>query len=458
MTAIEQPALLTPRARARERLPGFAEARRHPERIAYALPLTVAVVGMVAAVVTTFTNATDPLMAPLLLLLGLTEGTAVAVRRRRTGVLDRLGLGLAIVALAAGIATLLLPIWTYGYDLNGIIHRTVFSGPASFALGTAIAALSIRRLLSASPSGQDLALVAVFAGPIVLGLIGFAFVLGRIVVAGARTFQLSMLTTAWSQIPGQNAYNIGYLNNILGSLLLIALTLAFAILPGVAAGVFVSEYPGRMARLINFCTTMLRAIAIFVIGATAIGVVHLADGLDSNSFLSLLIPGGWNDGTRIQAQRGSFVLAAAFMAMLVMPVIARLTEEGLRSVPREMREGSVGLGATEGYGLRRILLPWAAPNIMTALVLAGAEAAGALAVIWFMASPGEHGVGLFSSVTDLDFAVFAAKYGPRAYWDSMYQYQSTAALLLLILTLSLTLVAMAIQRRFAKRYRGSITA
>jgi len=148
----------------------------------------------------------------------------------------------------------------------------------------------------------------------------------------------------------------------------------------------------------------------------------------------------------------------------VMPVIARLTEEGLRSAPREMREGSVALGATDGYGLRRILLPWVAPNILTGVILAGAEAAGGLAVIWFLAGTGEHGVNLFTNVTDLDFAVFAAKYGPRDYALNavpeyqMLQYQATAALLLMVLTIGLTVIAMLLQRHFSRRYRGSITA
>ena len=80
------------------------------------------------------------------------------------------------------------------------------------------------------------------------------------------------------------------------------------------------------------------------------------------------------------------------------------------------------------------------------------------AVIWFMASVGQHGVNLFSSVTDLDFAVFASIYGPRPYYDTMLENQDVGALLLLVLTVTLTLLAMLLQRRFAKRYRGSITA
>jgi ABC-type phosphate transport system permease subunit len=437
-----------------------SRAARRPERLVFALPLVVAATGMVVAFLTVFVNDTDALIALLLALLAIALVAAAQVRRARTGVLDRPLVALAVVSLVAAVVAVLLPVWMFGGDVNGIVNRTVVSGPLLLLLGTGSAAFSIRQLLGASPSGQDVALVPIFAVAIVLGVMGYVLVLGRIVVSGLGSFRFDLLTTAWHQNPSTNGftYDIGFLNNILGTFLLIGLTLLFAMLPGVGAGVFMSEYPGRTARIVNFCTTMLRAISMFIIGAAALGVVRLGSGLDSSSFMSLVIRGGFNDQTDIQAERGSFVLAAVFLAMLVMPIIARLTEEGLRSVPREMREGTVALGATEGYGLRRILLPWAAPNILTALILAGAEAAGGLAILMFLAVPGQNGVGPFSGVTSLDYSVFATHYGPRVYFDSMREYQYTAALLLLVLTVGLTLVAMTLQQRFTKRYRGFITA
>src|SRR5262249_51905210 len=193
--------------------------------------------------------------------------------------------------------------------------------------------------------------------------------------------------------------------------------------------------------------TMLRAVAMFVLAALAFSVARGARAFDSASFLSQLIRGGWDDGTQGVAEKGSFVLAAGFLALVVLPVIARMTEEGLRSVPREMREGSVALGATDGYGLRRILLPWAGPNILTALILAGAEAAGGLVVILFLAVPGQHGVGPLSGTTTLDYAVFATKYGDRNYTYSshMNDYTFVAALLLLVLTVVLTTIALVLR-------------
>jgi|GEM_PF-1907411 len=460
MTAIKEASLPAGRVRSRRRLPaGVAEAARQPERRVFAVPLAVGGIGMVVAVLTLFVNDTDVLIAVLLALLAAALGAAVLVQRARTGALDRPIVVLAVLSLVAAVVAILLPTWMFGGNVNGIINRTVVSGPLLLLLGTAGASLSIRRLLASSPSGQDLALFPILSLAIVFGIVGYVLVLGRIVVSGLGSFRFDMLTTAW----GQNAasgvgYDIGFLHNILGTFLLIALTLLFAILPGVGAGVFMSEYPGRAARVVGFSTTMLRAISMFIIGAAALGVVRLSSSLDASSFPSLVIRGGYPSETGIQAERGSFILAAVFLAMLVMPIIARLTEEGLRSAPREIREGTVALGATDGYSLRRILLPWAAPNIVTALILAGAEAAGSLAIVMFLAVPGENGVGLLSGVTTLDSAVFQARYGPRPYVDSMREYQSTAALLLLILTVGLTFVALTLQRRFAQRYRGSITA
>jgi phosphate transport system permease protein len=449
MTAIDQPVRATAASTSGE----LDKARGKPAARIYALTMGIGAVGIAVGLLTTLVNGTDPVMAPLLLLLGVAHAAAVAIRRSRGGGLDIAGVVVAVLAIGMAVITLLLPPWLYGGDINGIIHRTVFSGPALFVVATAGTVLSVRRFMT-TPSGQDLALVSLFVGPILLGVLGFVTVLGHVMVTGLSKFRFDLITTAWGPVAGTSEYNIGFLNNILGSF----------VLPGVGAGVFLSEYPGRVSRVIGFCTTMLRAIAVFILGAAASGVVQQAIHLDSGSFLSMLIRGGWDDGTRIQAQKGSFILAAVFLALLVMPVITRLTEEGLRSVPREMREGSVGLGATDGYGLRRILLPWAAPNILTALILAGAEAAGGLAVIVFIGSIGEHGVSLLGNVTDLDFAVFATQFGPRDYALNvtpeyqMRQYQETAAMLLLVMTMGLTFIAMLLQRRFAKRYRGSITA
>lgn len=433
------------------------------ERRVYGLPLAAAAAGLLVGFAALLANPADAAAVPALALLAASLLAAAAYARRRSGSWDRTALVLAGLCVGALVLLLLLPEWMYGLQANGIIHHSVVSVPLLLLLAVLAAAHALRSLLGVTPSGQDLALYPLLALPIVLALGAYGIILGRVVVEGLGGLRPDLLTTAWEETmggqPGAETfeYRLGFLNNILGTLLIVLMTSLISLLPGVGAGVFMSEYPGRVARLIDFSTTMLRAMSVFIIGAAAFGLVHLVADQPAGTFLSDLFRGSYQDATGVRPGNGSFLTASLFLSMLVIPIIAKLTEEGLRSVPREIREGSVALGATEGHGLRRILLPWAAPNIMTGLLLGAAEASGSLAVLLFIAGTGQHGVGPMSEVTSLDYALFATVWGPRPYIATMGPYQFTAALLLLILTLGLTVTAMWLRQRFGRRYRGTLT-
>jgi phosphate transport system permease protein len=433
------------------------------ERLVHWLPLAAAAVGVLVGFAALLSNQADALAVPALALLALSLVGAVVYTQRRGGSWDRASLVLAGLCGGALVLLLLLPEWMYGLHVNGIIHRSVVSVPLLLLL-SALAASRALRSLGVTPSGADLALYPLLGLPIALALLAYGVVLGRVLVDGLGGLRPELLTTAWQETmvgqPGAERfeYQLGFLNNILGTLLLVFMTSLVSILPGVGAGVFLSEYPGRVAKLIDFAATMLRAMSVFIVGAAAFGLVHLAGGQPAGTFLSDLFRGSYQDAAGgVHPGRGSFVTASLFLSMLVIPIIAKMTEEGLRSVPREIREASVALGATEGYGLRRILLPWAAPNILTALLLGAAEASGSLAVVLFIAGTGQHGVGPLDEVTSLDYAVFATTWGPRPYIATMGPYQFTAALLLLILTLGLTVAALWVRQRFGRRYRGTLT-
>ena len=433
------------------------------ERLLLGLPLAGAAIGVIVAFACLLSDQADVASTPALAVLGLALLIAAASRRWRTGVLDRGAFVLAALCFGAAGLLLVVPHWMYGWNINAIIHHSVVSIPLLLLLSTAAGAHSIRSLLGATPSGEDLSLYPWLALPVSLALLAYVFLVGSVVISGLGGLKIDLLTTAYHYVPGSRGGvaitlgPIGFLNNILGTFLLMGMSLLLAILPGIGAGVFMSEYPGRLAGLIDFCTQMLRAVSMFVIGAAALAIITGLATSDPNGVLTQLVNGDIGHKFSSVAQ-GTFLFAAAVLAVLVMPVIAKMTEEGLRSVPRDIREGSVALGASDGYGLRRILLRWATPNIVTGLLLAAAEVNGSLAVIMFFAGIGDGGVGPMNALTSLDYAVFQLRYGPAPYVNSMGQYQMTAALLLLIITVGLTAAAMLLQRRFAKRYRGSLTS
>jgi len=79
----------------------------------------------------------------------------------------------------------------------------------------------------------------------------------------------------------------------------------------------------------------------------------------------------------------SMLAASLALSLLMLPIVMRATEEAIRSVPRYIRWGSYGLGATKWQTVSRIVLPAAAPRIITGLVLAMGRAIGETAVVFF---------------------------------------------------------------------------
>jgi ABC-type phosphate transport system permease subunit len=241
-------------------------------------------------------------------------------------------------------------------------------------------------------------------------------------------------------------------NHILGTLLLIGLTAGIALPIGVGSRVFLSEYArGWLATMIRMSTALLRAISLLILGLTAVSLIRYTGGMP----LSGVLTGTYRDANGVQhTAGGSFVLAAIVLSLLIIPVVSRATEEGCSSLPGDLREGSLSLGASEGHTLTRVVLPWALPNIVTGLVLGCAEAAGSVAILLFIAGAGDRGVGPLSQVTSLSFLIFEVRYGPKPFRDLIGPYQFSAALLLLVITLGLTVAALVLKRRFASRYRG----
>jgi phosphate transport system permease protein len=412
------------------------------------------VLGCAALLDNSFDAAAVPLLAALALVLGVWLGQA----RYARGIWERELIVLLAGCLAAGAVLMAIPEYTYGHQINGIIHRSLFSGLFLLAMGTGVLCYSIYHLLGATPSAHDVSRYPLIIVPIALALGAYGLLLARLIDDGISGLSWDALTTAYSEKlePTGFVYEVGLRNHILGTFLLMGLTSLIALPAGFGAGMYVAENEGWMSRLIAFCTTMLRAISVFVLGVAAFSLVDFAEGYAVGNPISDFIRGYYSDANGFKhPAEGSFLLAAVFLSLLAIPVIARSTEEGFRSVPTEIREGSVALGATEGHGFLRILLPWALPSVITGLLIGAAEVAGSVAVILFIAGTGQNGVGPFDETTSLSYLIFDVKYGPQPVQDLLAKYQFTAALMLVFLTLTLTIGALFIKNRFARRYQGA---
>ncbi len=152
---------------------------------------------------------------------------------------------------------------------------------------------------------------------------------------------------------------------IVGTVLLVAGSMTIALLLGVASAIYLSEYArdGKFVRFIRLSILNLAGVPSIVFGLFGFGLFVIF--LDWN--VSLLA--GW------------FTLA-----FMVLPVVITASEESLKAVPQGFREGSLALGATKWQTIRKNVLPYALPGILTSSILGIARVAGETAPIMFTAA------------------------------------------------------------------------
>ncbi len=162
---------------------------------------------------------------------------------------------------------------------------------------------------------------------------------------------------------------------IFGTVLMVFL-MTIAVMPfGVMAAVYLREYAkqGVLVRLVRIAVNNLAGVPSIVFGVFGLAFFVYALGGTIDQWLfpeSLPNP---TFGT------GGILWASLTLALLTVPVVIVATEEGLSAVPRDFREGSVGLGATKFETIWHVILPCALPGILTGLILAMARAAGEVA-------------------------------------------------------------------------------
>lgn len=184
-------------------------------------------------------------------------------------------------------------------------------------------------------------------------------VMGYLVSIGANSLSVEFFT----QVPsGDVAAPGGMRHAIQGTLVLLVIAGVIGIPTGVLAGVFLSEY-GRspLASPVRFTADVLAGVPSIVVGILG--------------YELLVVPIGNYNGWA----------GAGALAFIMVPIVARTTEEMLRLVPKSYREGSLALGATKSQTIVRIVLPSVSGSVITGVMLALARVAGETAPLLFTA-------------------------------------------------------------------------
>jgi phosphate transport system permease protein len=152
---------------------------------------------------------------------------------------------------------------------------------------------------------------------------------------------------------------------IVGTVLLVVGSMTIALALGVCAAIYLNEYArdGKFIRFVRLAILNLAGVPSIVFGLFGFGM--------------FVIFFGWN----VSLLAGWFTLA-----FMVLPVVITASEESLKAVPKGFREGSLALGATKWQTIRKNVLPYALPGILTSSILGIARVAGETAPIMFTAA------------------------------------------------------------------------
>lgn len=227
--------------------------------------------------------------------------------------------------------------------------------------------------------------------------------------------------------PEYNSDNVSLVPALVNTIFMTALALLIAVPLGIGAAIYLAEYAKRGNRLV--CLIRLMA-------ETLQGIPSIIYGLFGMLFFVTALKIGY-----------SLLAGAATLAIMVLPVVMRTTEEALLSVPDMYREGSFGLGAGKLRTVFRVVLPSAIPGILSGVILATGRIVGETAALIYTAGTAPQIAGsLFDSGRTLAVHMYSLSR------EGLHVDQSYAtAVVLLVIVLLMNSLSSIIARKVASK-------
>ncbi|WP_160721703.1 phosphate ABC transporter permease PstA [Bacillus sp. USDA818B3_A] len=196
--------------------------------------------------------------------------------------------------------------------------------------------------------------IAIIIISILVGLFSF------ILVNGFKHISLDFLTSPSSNVMAGG----GIRDQLFNSFYVLFITMLITVPLGIGGGIYMAEYakPGKVTNMIRSCIEVLASLPSIVIGMFGLLM-----------FVNLT---GW----------GYTILGGALaLTVFNLPVLVRVSEDAIRSVPRDLKEASLALGITHWHTIKTVILPSAFPSILTGAILAAGRVFGEAAALLFTA-------------------------------------------------------------------------
>lgn len=251
-----------------------------------------------------------------------------------------------------------------------------------------------------------------------------------IIVKGVSVINWEFITSN----PTDGMTKGGIFPAIVGTFCLIAGSIIFAFPVGVLSGIYMNEYlkENKYKKFIRMMTNNLSGIPSIVFGL--FGMAFFVNTM------------GFGD---------SIIAGSLTLAIMVLPIIIRTTEESLKSVDISLRHGSYGLGATKLQTIRKIILPVCFPNIITGLILSIGRVSGETAPILFTVAAyflPKLPSSIFDQVMALPYHLYVLATSGTNIQESLPMAYGTA-FVLIVLVLILNLIANFLRSYFSKKIK-----
>jgi phosphate transport system permease protein len=243
----------------------------------------------------------------------------------------------------------------------------------------------------------------------------------------------------------------GLLPLLLGTLLVSVIAMLFAIPVGLMTAIYLANYASpRLRATAKPIIEILAGIPTIVYGFFALVTVGPAlhafgEWVSSWSFLGI--------DFELDINATSALTAGLVMGIMIIPFISSIADDIITQVPRSLRDGSLGLGATKSETIRRVILPAALPGIVGAFLLAVSRAIGETMIVVLAAgnSPVLQGNPL-EAVSTVTVTIVNQLTGDTDFASPQSLVAFALGLTLFVMTLALNIVALYIVRKYREQY------
>ena len=254
----------------------------------------------------------------------------------------------------------------------GVVEVTPLKGKLAyfflFIISYSVATAALSFFKYGATTAKDSAIKVVIAGGALLTVLPIASILVTIIQKGYKGIKLNIFTSDMSlATPTDPLTNGGLLHAIIGTMILVFVALILSVPIGILTALYLTEIKGKFTRPIRFLVQAMSGVPSIVAGLFILSAVIYPITKANSGFM------------------GSLALT-----ILMIPTVARTSEEVLNLIPQDLREAGTALGGTQWRTVAMIVLPAAKSGLITAMILGVARIAGETAPLLLLTGGGDR--------------------------------------------------------------------